>query len=162
MQQCTHMFDMMRMGIVHAAKNRADRRYDVIIKDQPTGPQLGELLLNGECIFALTVADNVIESPENYRGGNLVRGFGAWAKTHVAATDLEYVFMLQRSFFIAHGRRSDYSVFDNKLASQSGMREGVCYASQSALYAQSIRLDTSKDYSHTPEQVLRFFPLDER
>ncbi|EEF25395.1 conserved hypothetical protein, partial [Ricinus communis] len=162
LQHCTHMFDMMRLAMVHAWHRRSDCRYDVIIRDSPSGqPQTGELMKNGELKFRLIVSGDTIVAPERCRGASLTRGFGRWAKDHLDDETLEYVFMLQRSFFIAHGRRRNYSVLNAKVALSAGLLVGVCHATKSEHYAEAMRLDTVKDYSKMPEQILQFFPLTE-
>jgi hypothetical protein len=159
LKQCTHMFDMMRLGIVHAWHRRPDCRYDAIIKDAPQGPQLGELFRDNEKLMELTIEDNVIQSPAHYRGVHIMRGFGGWAAANLQAEEREWAFFLQRAFFIANGRRDDYAIGTGLPAAWSRLPEGVCFASQPPRYLDAVRIGNTMDYSEHPQDVLNFFPL---
>jgi hypothetical protein len=159
-QQCTHMFDMIRFALVHAWHGRGDRRYDAIIPDAPEGPQTCRLLANGELLIELQVDGDMIIAPASFKGASFARGFGSWAAANLQPEQREWVLFLQRAYFVSLGRRGDYSAFNYQPVALSGLEPGVCYTTQPGRFEQAVQLPTNRDHSKTPEQVLRFFPLD--
>lgn len=157
-QQCTHIFDMFRLGVLHAFHGREDRRYDVIVDDAPQQPQVAQLLLNDVAVLSLTLDNDFITAPEKYRGVHVFRGFAAWAAVHLTAEEVEQTFMLQRALFVAGARRLDLGATIGKLAALSGPPGGSCYASQPVRYAQAVRLDSARELCLAPGDVLRFLP----
>lgn len=156
--QCTHLFDMFRLGVLHAWHGRADRHYEVIVDDAPQQPQPARLLCNGVCVLSMTLQDDVILVPEKFRGVNVFQGFGGWAARYLDGEEAEQAFMLQRALFVASGRRLDLGASAGRPSSLSGPPTGSCYASQPVRYAASVRLDSSKELYLAPREVLRFLP----
>ncbi|RJG18847.1 DUF2889 domain-containing protein [Massilia cavernae] len=157
-QQCTHIFDMFRLGVLHAFHGREDRRYDVIVHDAPQQPQVAQLLLNGVGVLSLTLENDVILAPEKYRGVNVFHGFGTWIAAHLDGEKVEQAFMLQRALFVAGGRRLDLAASVGSPSSLSGPPTGSCYASQPERYPRSVRLDNTRELWQAPGEVLRFLP----
>lgn len=159
LHQCSHLFDMLCLGIVHAWHQRDDRRYDVVIPDAPSGLLDLTLKLNGAVVLELAVKDyQHIVKPEKYGGISWNRGFSRWAKDNLSETEFEYAFIAQRGLFVGMARRRDFSNTVGKPATLSGPPAGACFMSQPERRAASYRVGSARNLADsTEEDLLRFF-----
>lgn len=156
--QCSHLFDMLCLGISHAWHRREDRRYDVIIPDAPTGLLSITLKLNGSVVLKLAVKDfQFIVEPEEYGGISWHRGFSRWAAENLSDTEFEYAFIAQRALFVALARRRDFSDTVGKSAAISGPPSSACFMAQPERRASSFRVGSARNLSGASEEdLLRF------
>jgi hypothetical protein len=137
---CTHMFDTCRLGIVHIARGRPDRRYDVIVPDVVEGPQPVELRVDGETVLKLLVArDMTVLGPDWLAGAPLLRGFARWAEGRLDAGTFERLVMMQRTLFVSRGRRIDMAHYYGAPAKMLGPPEGSCFGSEPERFRGAVR-----------------------
>lgn len=137
---CTHMFDTLRFGIVHIARDRPDHRYDVVLPDRLEGPQPVQLFIDSTLSLEITIdGEMTILSPPSLAGAPLMRGFAKWADGRLSNEQFERLVMMQRATFVSQGRRIDMAHYYGAPAHLLGPPEGSCYASQPARYADATR-----------------------
>jgi hypothetical protein len=160
--QCSHLFDMLCLGICHAWHRRENRRYHVIIPDAPSGLLSITLKMNGTVVLQLAVEDfQSIVQPEKYGGVSWHRGFSRWAADNLPPTEFEHAFIAQRALFVALARRRDFSQTVGKPAAISGPPSGACFMAQPERRATSYRVGSARDLADsTEEELLQFFPAD--
>ena len=156
--QCTHIFDALRLGIIHAAHQRPNRRYDVIVPDQREGITRVQLLINGQEEMAVDIQkpEMILQSPAAYAGRPILRGFGAWAAASLDADMFEKFFILQRALFVSSAREIDMPSYYNRPAHDSGPPQNSCYGAQDVRFAQGVRQANTIMYSLTPDMLLHF------
>ena len=156
--QCTHLFDALRLGLIHAAHQRADRRYDVIVPDQSQGIAHVRLLVDGQEVMAIDIRkpDMILEGPAAYAGRPILRGFGTWATALLDAEQFEKFFMLQRALFVSSARQIDMPHYYNRPATDSGPPMNSCFGAQEARYRAAIRQANTMMHSMTPDMLLHF------
>lgn len=160
--QCSHLFDMLCLGISHAWHQRGDCRYDVIIPDAPKGLLNVTLKVNGDVVLQLAVKDFLhIVQPESFGGISWQRGFSRWATENLSEREFEYAFFAQRGLFVALARRRDFSDTLGKPAAISGPPAGACFMSQTERRPTSYRVGLARDLAEaTEEDLLQFFTPD--
>ena len=160
-QQCTHLFDVLRIGIAHAAQGRPDRRTDVIVPDATEGVVTVRLFVDGveRRQISILKPDMTIYAPEAYRGAPFLQGFAAWAHAHIDDAQYEEFFLMQRAFFVSAGRRADMISYYGTPAPLSGPPTGSCFGSQSGRFEQGVRHPNALMDSLTPDMLLRFMPM---
>lgn len=128
-RNCTHMFDIAALAVVHATREIGPRVFDVTIPDAATGPQKVEVRLDGGIIHNWLVDDGRIVDPLAYAGRAIIGGFSAWAFATFEGDFLEAALVLQKGWFLSRARRY---VVDTAppvaLATSRATRSGVCYA----------------------------------
>lgn len=153
---CTHMFDTLRLGIVHIARGRPDHRYDVVMPDRLEGPQPVQLFIDGALWLEIAIdGDMTILSPDWLAGAPLMRGFAKWAEGRLSTEMFERLVIIQRAAFVSQGRRIDMPRYYGAAAHLLGPPEGSCYASQPERYADATRNPSSRP-DLTLEDMLRF------
>lgn len=156
-QHCTHLYDMLRLGIAHALRDTPERIYDVEVPDFKEGVSTATVFRDGQRIHHWAVDFNGITEPESLNGKPLFKGFSQWSQAVFAGDELEAAFVLQMGFFVARARMYDMSALDGQPADVLPVPLGVCYSHQEERIAESIRMPGStRDFSDTPEQLLRF------
>lgn len=142
---CTHLFDSLCLGIVHAAAARPDRRYDVILPDAPDGAQRIHLAVDGAVRLSLRLGPaNTVSEPDWLGGAPLMRGFNRWAKDRLSPEQVERVFMIQRSLFVSWGRKVDTARYEGLPARLAGPPEASCFGSQPHRYEGAVRLASAR------------------
>lgn len=144
-QQCTHMFDTLRLAAVHAALGRADRRYDVVLPDTASDQQIIRLLVDGCADLEITVdAEFRVVEPSVYAGAPLLGGFARWAGERLSAVECEKMFLLQRGAFVGRGQKLDIAQFYDRPGALSGPPPASCFGSQPIRYETSRRLANAR------------------
>lgn len=153
---CTHMFDTLRLGVIHIARDRPDIRYDVVLPDTLDGPQPVQLLIDGALELEILIdGDMTILSPDGLVGAPLMRGFARWAQGRLSNEMFERLVIIQRAVFVSRGRKIDTARYHGAPAPMLGPPEGSCYASQPDRYAGATRNATTR-VNLTLEQMLHF------
>ena len=157
--QCTHMYDMLCLAVLHAYHGREDRRYDVLVVDSAPGIVAATLKCNGRTMLELALEDHHrIVQPERWQGVSVREGFMPWVKQNIPPGDQEYHFIMQKALFVARGRKLNVGLTPGMLSMQSGMAAGTCFGSQPERYADSVKLGTSRRFTkETAGDVIRFF-----
>lgn len=144
-QQCTHMFDTLRLAAVHAALGRADRRYDVVLPDTASDRQIIRLLIDGSTDLEIAVdAAFRVVAPAVYAGAPLLGGFARWAGATLSADEFEKMFLLQRGAFVGRGQKLDIAQFYDRPGALSGPPPATCFGSQPVRYEDSRRLANAR------------------
>lgn len=143
--QCTHMFDTLRLAVVHAALRRPDRRYEVVLPDAPVDAQPVRLFRDGELSAEIEIDGEFrIRAPAAYAGLPLLAGFTRWAAARLSAEEFEQMFLIQRGTFVGRGQRFDIAQYYGRAGELSGPSPATCYGSQPARYAGSLRLPSAR------------------
>ena len=157
--QCTHMYDMLCLAILHAHRRREDRRYDVLIRAPVNGLVTGTLTCNGRTVLELALEDyHRIIRPERWQGVSVSKGFMPWVKENVSPEEHEYHFMMQKGLFLARAQKQNAGFTAGTRAVLSGMPVGTCFGSQPERYANSVKLATARRFTEeTATDVIQFF-----
>lgn len=138
---CTHMFDALRLGILHAARGRPDHRYDVVIPDSVEDTQSIQMLLDGKEIMALLITQGArIVSPPDLAGAPLMSGLARWAAGRLSERQFELLFIAQRAAFISQGQKIDIARYVGAAGRLSGPAAGTCHGSRPSIYGQAVRI----------------------
>lgn len=154
---CTHWLDLTVLAIGQAARGATPvRQYDVEVTDEVDGVACARVWRDGELVHDWRTGDFVLSAPAHLAGNTLFRGFAAWASQAFAGDEQEAAFVLQKGYFVAQARRFDVDAAAGRLAADHGMGQ-VCF-SYSAGNAERARRQphTVRDFTDTPEQLLRF------
>jgi hypothetical protein len=157
-QQCTHLFDMACLGLLHVAWGHADRRYDVVVPDAPDGPCTATLSVDGEPVLVCELdADLQVLGPAPLRGQRVLQGFMRWVVANVPAEQQGLYFFFQKALFVSRAQKMDLAAMGGQPAPLSGPPAGTCFGSQSPLYEASTRLHTLRRFdANTFSQALSF------
>ncbi len=154
---CTHLYDLSILAIAHSQYHTAIRQYDVEVEDEIDGACEARVFLDGELIHQWQTSLFQVESPAKLKGKTLFKGFSRWAKQNFAGPELEAAHVLQKGYFVAQARRYN----TEKAAGQSALHEqaqrNVCYSYSDGIVEKAVRLGgNSRDFTNTPEQLLKF------
>jgi formate-dependent nitrite reductase cytochrome c552 subunit len=87
----------------------------------------------------------------------MMQGFFRWASKAFSGDFLESALVLQRGYFVAQVRRSDYLNAGGRPATADNMPEGACYTYNSPVVHSAIHTDgMARDFTGTAEQLLEF------
>lgn len=149
--QCTHLFELAALAMVHASARRADRRYDIVVRRDPTRAEemTGTLAENGEVVLAWTVVEGRIAGPREYAGQSLFEGFRDWLEA-LSDEEAGHVWMLRRGFWLAAG----LSAFQPRaVAAETGLGH-VCYSYQPAQRDRAYAIGNSQLDMRDPNVLL--------
>ena len=157
--QCTHMFDMLCLGVVHAFHRREDRRYDVVVPALAKGSVVATLTCNGRTTLELELEDyHRIVRPKHWQGVSVLKGYLAWVGQNIPADEREYHFIMQKALFVAQAQKHKVGFAAGTRSMLSGMPAGTCFGSQPERYADSVKLGTARKFTkETAGDVIRFF-----
>ena len=98
-------------------------------------------------------------APATLAGLPMMRGFHAWASRQFAGAELEAAIALQRAYFVAQSRRFSFDPPEANPGIGDGMPQGSCYSYNHGAVERALRsTNTVRDFTHTPEKLLRFEP----
>lgn len=126
-RHCTHLVDLACVA-VRFAGSTGRRRYDATITgwDEPVADAVVER--DDGLRIQWRVGRSSIEGPEPYAGRSLGAGFTPWVLTTLDADTAEAALILRRAAWMSPSRGMDLD--DYAVLADSGLPEGVCYASQ--------------------------------
>lgn len=163
---CTHFFDTSGILIRHAwlqwqklAEPIVD--YKILLPDSHNSINSISLTRNDKEVLKWTIENSTrIVEPKKYRGLPAVKGLTKWAKQYLSGDELEYCVILQKSLFISTVRHINIKAYVGQPSLISRFGTSVCYATQPERIEQAVQLDSSKDYSHCPEDMIQFDFID--
>jgi hypothetical protein len=152
---CTHMFDLAMIAIMHAAAKRETRQYDVTCPDWQDQRSTVTLDVDGERALEWEIQEHEIVSPAPYAGQRIAAGsFLRWARTDLDEEDAERAFVLWRGCMIAWGRIMDLddTARASDLLSWTG---GNCYSFSEEIAVDGMRQKESRlDFTDAPGALL--------
>ena len=159
-ENCTHMFDMAALALSHARGNGSALEYDMAVEDEVDGrASRVEISRDGRSVHAWQVRAHHIVAPATLAGLPMMRGFHAWASRQFAGAELEAAIALQRAYFVAQSRRFSFDPPEANPGIGDGMPQGSCYSYNHGAVERALRsTNTVRDFTHTPEKLLRFEP----
>lgn len=124
---CTHLIDLACVA-VRFAGSTGRRRYDATVTgwDEP----LADAVIERDDGLRIEWRANrsMIEGPEPFAGRSLGAGFTPWVLSTFDAEVAEAALILRRATWMSPSRGFDLDTFD--LLGETGLGEGVCYATQ--------------------------------
>ena len=156
---CTHLFDMAALAVSHAGQRGTVLDYDMAVADEAEPASRVEITCDGRSIHAWQVKDHHIVAPAALAGKSMMRGFHAWASARFKGAELEAAIALQRAYFVAQSRRHSFDPPEANPGIADGMPHGSCYSYNPGAVERAFRsAGTVRDFSNTPEKLLRFEP----
>ena len=156
---CTHLYDLVVLGLTQALAVTHPLLYDVIIPDEQHGPTDITVWVNDQQKLKWQVKDWTITGPDDLVGKPLHKGFMAWV-TQYFQTDpvlLNCALAAQKGYLVSHARRLDHAKMQGTpLAADSHMM-GVCFSAQPGVIERAQFMgDNYRDFTDSPEQLLAF------
>ncbi|MFT5576132.1 MAG: hypothetical protein ACI89D_001652 [Bermanella sp.] len=155
---CTHLFDLSVLAIAHAARGQTTRQFDVVVYDeQGDEPADAAVSLDGKEILRFKTRQWELLSPPELQGKPLFRGFAAWANDYFQGDEREAAFVLQKGYFVSSARRIDSPKIEGSRGTDYPHIANACHTYSEGVVEQALRLpDTVRDFTDSPEQLLRF------
>lgn len=156
---CTYLRDMAWCSLAHALRSEPVRDYAIAVTDE--GAQAAECSVwrNGELVLRWHVSMGSVVAPGEIAGRSLLRGFSVWAKSIFQGDAFEAATMLQRGYFVAKGRRVDKHTLAGLHATEFKHMHGACFTySPGAVERAIFTADTDRDFTNSPELLLKFVP----
>jgi hypothetical protein len=102
--QCTHIFELAALTMAHALHSHEDRRFDMVVRRAPSGPDSYDCALscNGEEQLILFIDGSQIVSPTQYEGRDLYSGFREWIAA-LPAEEAMRLWLMRRAAWLASG-----------------------------------------------------------
>lgn len=154
--QCTHIFDLLSLAIVHAYHQRPDYLYKIEVDDENDGVSDIRVFSNEQLVCDATVNAVKFISPEFMMGAPVKRGFSSWVKQTLSAEQCEVALMMQMAYFVAIARRFDLNAASNYSVKNSSPPVGSCYALQEQRIEDSIRLPSQRTLGDNTDEIFRF------
>lgn len=157
-ENCTHLLDLCLLAVAHAKRNDGEYIYDIRVTDeQDEQAALSEISLNGKLVHSWQTKNWTIIGPDALRDRVLYKGFSQWAGQQFQGLEREAAFALQKGYFVASARRYDTDALAGGRATNEPVMMGVCHSYSSPQVEAASRLGhTTRDFSNTPEQLLKF------
>ncbi len=156
-QHCTHLFDLAALALAHACRPLGERRYDICVPDDAPGGVHCTIHMNGLTVIHDWLVENeVILQPTQIAGRAVLNGFIPWAYATFSGDQLEAALVLQKGFFVSRARRNDYSRIVGRSIGVNRHMHGRCFAYQPHRAAIARHLDTTRDFTDAPQDVLTF------
>ncbi len=152
-EHCTHLFDLVGLGIAHVASARVDRQYDCAVPEPVSGPTEVTLRRDGEAMLAWNFRDGVIRAPERFAGVEIGRGFLRWCQANLDREEREAALVLRRAILIARSRLFDLDQLER--AGSTGTPIGSCYSYSEERMPDALRMYGSQlEFTTRPETLL--------
>ena len=154
---CTHLYDLTILAIAHCQRGNALRQYDIAVEDERDESATASIQRDGETILSWKTSQWTIQSPTVLINKPLHKGFSFWAIEHYNGDDREAAFALQKGYFVAQARIYDMDKLAGAPAASQTSMLGVCYSYSPEVVEQAFRtVDTTRDFTDTAEQLLKF------
>lgn len=155
---CTHLLDLTVLAIAHCQRGSGERLYDVQVDDEnDQGISHLRVYLDDRLIHHWQAQGFAINAPATLQGNTLLKGFAAWAAPSFSGDEQEAAFVLQKGFFVGQARRYDIDAQAGEKNLQHTNMHGSCYSYSSPRLEEAVRLpNTVRDFTNTPEQLLKF------
>ena len=156
-QNCTHLYDLATLAMAHTARPERQRVYEVSVPDEGENGAMIELACDGAIVHCWRVQDHEVVEPAEFSGNPMKQGFFRWASQVFDGDALEAATVLQRGYFVAQVRRSDYLNAGGRPATADNMPEGACYTYNRPVVSAAIHTEgMARDFTETAEQLLSF------
>ena len=127
-RNCTHLFDLACLAVVHAARAESRRVYEAVVPDEQDEPVTAEVRRDGHCVHAWTVRRGIVSLPNEVADLPLLGGFLAKASSLFSGDELEAALVLARAYLISLGRPYDTEAWAGRPTSQNIPLRDRCYA----------------------------------
>ncbi|WP_022958310.1 DUF2889 domain-containing protein [Spongiibacter tropicus] len=155
--QCTHLHDMTSLAAAQALCGAAQTQLDITVADERDGIIEAEIAVNGRLVHYWQVRGRHIEQPAALQGRPLYKGFIAWVLTQFEGQAQVCALALQRGVMVANARRWDMRAAYGQPADDFGPGKNVCYSySEPRIHSARRNENSVRDFTHTPEELLRF------
>lgn len=155
-ENCTHLLDLTLLCISHQMRSENTVVYDVEVKDQVAGVAEMQVWRNAVLMHSWQAKEGAIVLPEKLAGRVLFKGFAAWANQEFNGIENEAAFVLHKGNLVAIGRFLDVDALAGNRAIDENQRV-ACFTYSPPRSSEAIRLgNTVRDFSHTPEELLKF------
>lgn len=147
-EHCTHLFELAILCAAHS-NDTAPTQYDLYVEDWAGDRTRVLLQIDGRRVLDLQVKGQVVDTPGEWFGRNLVQ-FSQWCKGLDAAS-AETAMLVGRAIYVSLGRAS--AVVER--ASDRGSRVlGVCFSYQPQRVQEAIRMPHSRrEFSDSSNQL---------
>lgn len=140
--QCTHQFDIAAVAVAVAARDIAERRYDLMIPDYIDGRTSAGLSRDGSEILRWELDGETIVAPDLFAGRTIGSGFTGWVDKTLNDEQAEAALILRRGAFIAWGNYPITPVHAHAPLT------GGCWVQQPERYEQAFEIVGShQDFS---------------
>jgi hypothetical protein len=157
--QCTHLHDLLGLSVSHALGEANNRTYTIQIPDFNEGQTVAQVKLDGQVMHAWLINQSSIVEPAEMSGKPYLAGFGKWAATAFDGDFLEAAFVLQMGIFVSNSGRYDMQAMAKKYANipiVAPGQLGTCFTFQAEHQKDSLPTHIIKDFSSTPDEMLKF------
>lgn len=160
-QNCTHIYDLVIAMLLHARRDEAVRRYDVVIPDNVgEEPSQATLLRDGEIVLDWRVTgEGEILSHDICAGKRVIQGFSSWATEALDDEELDAALILQKGYWQSGGRRLLIGKVGGPIRDQEAAFKGVCFSYSSPRFEEAERVFSWRDLSDGTG-LLRFDPFE--
>jgi hypothetical protein len=147
-QQCTHLFDLARLAIAHAARG-GERRYDIdVAAESQPGAARARLWRDGVLTLDWRLQDDVVTAGDLFVG-HRTSGRAVWPVALEQRPDLiEAGLILRRCLFVFRRRRRANA--DVARASALPHMVGACFSFQPERVEKAVRPEDFVDYPQAP------------
>ena len=153
---CTHLYDLSLLAIKHGLRGETYRQIDVEVSDEHNCPAECKAWIDQRLVHHWQAKDWQVISPEAYAGNPLFKGFSAWANPAFSGDEQDAAFALQKGYFVAQARRWDLDSIAGSPALMDEAMLGACYSFSPGVVEHAKRINSQRDFSDTPEQLLQF------
>lgn len=155
-KHCTHLFDLAALALAHATRGEATRRYDVVVPDESGDGVFCTITRNGELVHRWLISGQTIREPQAFAGQPVLLGFISWAVKQFSGDELEAALVFQKGFFVSRARRRLFAGATGRPIAANRSMHGVCFAYQPERVDAGLHIDSTRDFSLNPEDVLTF------
>lgn len=156
--QCTHMFDLAALAIAHARRG-GRRRYDVEVPDEDgEGSAWCAVSRDGRPVHRWRIRNRLIAEPSEFSGLPMLSGFIRAMSRRFSGDDLEAALVLQKGFFVSRARRWRIDMADGRGIAANRQMHDRCFAYQPHSRQHARHVDSTRDFTHRPEDLLKFLP----
>lgn len=157
--QCTHMFDLAALAIAQARRGEGRRRYDVAVPDEDDdGSAWCTVSRDGTIVHRWLIRDRVIVEPTRFAGQEMLVGFIRFISRQLAGDALEAALVLQKGFFVSRARRWRIDRMAGRIIAPNVQMHDRCFAYQPDIRGRTRHIDSIRDFTDRPEDLLRFLP----
>jgi hypothetical protein len=132
--QCTHQLDLAGLALAAAARDIAQRRYDIAVPRRIGNTTCGRIERDGALVLDWRIEGETIVAPSQHPGASLRDGFARWALTTLPEEEAEAALILRRCLMISRGRERDLDALAHAEPS------GRCFAQQPARAVTALRV----------------------
>lgn len=156
-RHCTHLHDITLMAIAHVQGENPVRQLDITVTDEANSVMNAEILLDGNAIHRWQVKGREILAPDRLKGKPLFKGFIQWVCEELSGEEQICALALQRGLLVSNARRWDMPSVYGKPADTFGPGKNICYSySEERIHSAWRSPDSVRDFTRTPEQLLKF------